>query len=302
MEDRPYYQYYKDIKPEKVATRLFFIFTYILLIFYAILFATNIWFRTEYRYVTIKGSSMQPTLNPNPIYVDGSSYQDGVYIKLTQDIDYDDIIIIDVTRGTDEEEQTIIKRTLGLEGDKISIAKLPVGKDGKYEYRFIRIKEGDSIDTIYYQGENDTYVIYEDYILSYDYWSNDDYLPDNVHTINGVKYEYNFYQRFLKYYETETHNVVIDGEVFPIEFYTVGQDEESDADQVFFMGDNRTGSTDAREIGTVDQDDVVGKVVSIVRNGYSIKNSAFGWVSKVIEYLKIIWDEILRYFGANITY
>ncbi len=298
MEDNPFIKNYKDVKESKIATRLFVIFVYILLIFYVCIFSINIAFRTEYRYITINGPSMQPTLNPNPIEINGEEYQDGVYIKLTQEIDYGDIIIIDRSEEEHKEGYTVIKRVLAFKGDKISIVKLPVGENGEYEYRFIRIKAEDNIDTIYYQGEIDEYILYEDYIKSYDLWN----LQYST-VYNGSEYEYDFYDTFLsnaKAEQIETHNVIINGQILEVCFFVVGSDKgEDNSNQIFYMGDNRTQSRDARLTGTANIDKVVGKVVSIVHNSYSLKNSLFGWIEKVWDYFVIIWNEIIDYFAIK---
>lgn len=292
MEDYPYLTYYQKEKESKIATRLFVIFVYILLIFYAIVFSINLAFNTTYRYITVEGSSMQPTLNPDPIITAGGEFQDSVYVKLTQDVDYSDIILVDRSEETHEEGYTVIKRALAFEGDKISIVKLPVGENGEYEYRFIRIKSGDNISTITYQGQDDEYIIYEDYIIGYDLWSYVFSTP-----VNGVEYEGNFYQAFIRGQETETHNVVVNGQIFPVEFYEIGGNMEEN-DQIFYMGDNRINSRDSREYGTVDTNKIVGRVIEIVHNGYSIRNSAFSWIEKVWDYFVIIWNEIINYFGT----
>lgn len=292
MEDYSYFTYYQKERESKIATRLFVIFVQILLIFYAIVFSINIAFNTAYRYITVEGISMQPTLNPNPIMTGDGEFQDSVYIKLTQDVDYNDIIIVDRSEEEHKEGYTVIKRILAFEGDKISIVKLPVGENDEYEYRFVRIKKGDNISTITYQGQDDEYIIYEDYIKGYNLWN---YTFST--SLNGVEYEGIFYQTFIHGHQTEMHYIAINDKILPVEFYEIGSNME-ESDQIFYMGDNRTESRDSREYGTVDANNIVGYVIKIVHNGYSIRNSAFSWIEKVWDYFAIIWKEIINYFSV----
>ena len=217
---------------------------------------------------------MQPTLNPNPVNINGNDVQDAVYIKLTsEDITYGDIIIID--KSTYNYNTSVIKRLLALDGDQISIAKVHVvqGNDNYTEYRFMRIKEGSS----------EIEIVYEDYIAGYGIWNS--YVPI---LDNEVYYEPYFYRMFLEDSQTTTHYVEGVGNV---KFYTVMPG------QIFYMGDNRTGSTDARWTGTDSQENVIGRVVSIVHNSTSIQNSLFWWTGRIKEYFAIVFDEIIKYFA-----
>ena len=274
LEEQRLYQYYKDEKEGKISQRVLIWCLVILVVFYVLLFITNSWFQNNYRYVTINGTSMQPTLNPNPVNINGNDVQDAVYIKLTsEDITYGDIIIID--KSTYNYNTSVIKRLLALDGDQISIAKVHVvqGDDNYTEYRFMRIKEGSS----------EIEIVYEDYIAGYGIWNS--YVPI---LDNEVYYEPYFYRMFLEDSQTTTHYVEGVGNV---KFYTVMPG------QIFYMGDNRTGSTDARWTGTDSQENVIGRVVSIVHNSTSIQNSLFWWTGRIKEYFAIVFDEIIKYFA-----
>ena len=274
LEEQRLYQYYKDEKEGKISQRVLIWCLVILVVFYVLLFITNSWFQNNYRYVTINGTSMQPTLNPNPVNINGNDVQDAVYIKLTsEDITYGDIIIID--KSTYNYNTSVIKRLLALDGDQISIAKVHVvqGNDNYTEYRFMRIKEGSS----------EIEIVYEDYIAGYGIWNS--YVPI---LDNEVYYEPYFYRLFLEDSQTTTHYVEGVGNV---KFYTVMPG------QIFYMGDNRTGSTDARWTGTDSQENVIGRVVSIVHNSTSIQNSLFWWTGRIKEYFAIVFDEIIKYFA-----
>ena len=183
--------------------------------------------------------------------------------------------IIKVYKSTYNYNTSVIKRLLALDGDQISIAKVHVvqGNDNYTEYRFMRIKEGSS----------EIEIVYEDYIAGYGIWNS--YVPI---LDNEVYYEPYFYRMFLEDSQTTTHYVEGVGNV---KFYTVMPG------QIFYMGDNRTGSTDARWTGTDSQENVIGRVVSIVHNSTSIQNSLFWWTGRIKEYFAIVFDEIIKYFA-----
>lgn len=289
--------YFTDFIYTEMKRTTYMCFVLIMAIFLVALLSVSYVFNRSYQYITIENKSMQPTINPNPINVDGKWYQDSVYIKLTQDIDYGDIVIIDRSEEEDEDGYTVIKRVMALEGDQISIAFLPVGENGEYEIRFIRIKAGDDVDQIVYQGQDDEYILYEDYILSYDDWTGCEVRTE----VDGTYYDSDFYDKFLSYDNLPTHEIIVNvngqEQSFDVKFFIVGCDKSEDApDQVFYLGDNRAGSSDSRGNGTADIDKVVGRVIKIFRNGYSIMTSPWSWAEKIYEFLAIIWEELINYF------
>lgn len=294
MNYMPFEEHFQVRKADKVAIRLFFTFVYVLLIFYGIIFVTDIAFNLKYRYITVEGLSMQPTLNTNPIVVDDKYYQDGVYIELTQEVDYNDIVIVsrpnDVVGNAD---YTVIKRAIAFDGDKISIVKLPTGEIDVFgmpisEYRLVLQKK----------NEKAPQVVYEDYIKSYEEW---DFISSTLH--NGLRYDADFYRDYIQKGLTTTSTVSYTNKLgetasAEVELYTIGSSSDTDERQVFYLGDNRLGSKDSRENGTTDQSLIVGKVIYIVHDSYSLKNSAFGWLNKVKYFFVIIWDEIVEYFAT----
>lgn len=291
--EKIYYEYYQDVKEDKISKRTFIWFVVILVFFYSTIFVTNILFQQNYRYITVNGLSMQPTLNANPVYINGKNVQDGVYIRITDKADYGDIIIID---KIEEANHTIIKRLLGKEGDRISIAKLNI--NGKQEYRFLRVKASDSR----------VEVLYEDYIegtcidnsgnkyqIGYDTWSTISSVQDNSN-----KYEELFYKTFL--WDSE-NQVTITENVYEYDFtynnveYQNVKFYEIEEDHIFYMGDNRTGSSDARLTGTDTESKILGRVVTITHNSTSYRNSFFFWFERTKGYLEIIWKEIIYNFA-----
>ncbi len=271
--ETPEYKYFKDEVEEKKTNKVFYKFVLALVLIYLVLFAIIYSYHVNFEYVTINGCSMQPTLNPNPELQDIDEVQDGVIVRVGHDADYGDIIVID--RG--EDEDSIIKRALAFGGDYFTIAS--VDFDGGRDYRFMRIKE----------GSDEVEILYEEYIKSYEYWNMvDGYVND------GIEYESILYVKYTQYlnYQTTKFDVEIGGQTYAIEFFQVPEGE------VFYMGDNRTGSSDARISGTTKQTNIYGHVVRIVHNGTFIKEDPVKWFfQQIADFFAIIWREILIFFG-----
>lgn len=270
MEERIEFKYFQDEKEDKVSQRLLLSLIFIVLVVFAMLFITNMFFQQNYRFITINGTSMQPTLNPDPEYVDGKAIQDGVFIRITKDVTYNDIVIVDKTDAT---SRTVIKRVMAMGGDYISIIKVKQA-DGSESFRFIRLKK----------GEKTPEILEEDYILGYEYWDLFKYVEED-----GVKYEDIFYENFIQ--NKPTKIIKVNGQDVKFSYIEEGY--------IFYMGDNRTGSFDARSTGADPQTKVIGKVVSIVHDATSSK-ALVGSANKVIQYLKIVWNEISNYFAWNV--
>lgn len=235
-------------------------------------------FVANYEYVKVVGLSMQPTLNSVPVMEKGKQVQDGVYIRLTNNVDYGDIIIID--KG----EHSVIKRMIAKDGDKLSIAK--VNTQNGEQYRVLRIR----------YGSNKVENMYEEYIegtcksldgnvyhVGYDLWS-----AQNGRTEGGVEYENSFYTNYISNGIYQTSTVSYDDQ--EIKFITVS------AGKFFYLGDNRTNSSDSRSVGLESYDNIIGRVVSIAHNASSYKNSWTFSFQKVGGYLEIIWREIIYKF------
>ena len=262
---------FQDDIDERVSGKLFYRFVVLIFVVYLIIIIGGEIFYSQFSYVSISGKSMQSTLNPNPVVIRterGDSYmQDGVYIKRTKEVDYGDIIILTYLK---EENETIIKRALAFGGDYISIVKI------SGEYRFLRVKK----DSSYVE------VLQENYIKSYEEWSSKQEI-----SVNNVIYQKDFYEKYKSYDGSQTFSVrQLGGR--EVDFFLVPENE------IFFMGDNRANSYDAREMGTFDTDRIIGKVVQIVRDGTKYPKNNFWWAYRFWGFLKVCWKNILSFFGA----
>lgn len=254
--------YYRDDQEESISRKMFYILAWIFTFIFFFFLGTDIMMEEKYQFILVSGRSMQNTINPNPIPNGG---QDGVYIRLTQDVTYGDIVV-----HQKEDSISIIKRVMAMEGDKICIARVPIEGEDREEIRFMRVKRGSS------QIE----VVEEDYIKSYDDWNN------NVTQHEGQYYEINYYNTYV--FSGQTTTLSYNGEQY--KFSVIPQDK------IFLMGDNRMGSTDCRQNGPVDFDGIQGRVVKIAHDIYSYKNSPFYLFNYVGSYLSVVWEEIVSYF------
>lgn len=301
--NEPTYTYYKIEKENRISYEIFYRFIYAILIAFALILVLGIAFENGYGYVTIQGTSMQPTLNPDPVYIQGQgTFQDAVFVKYTKDVDYGDIVIINIPEPNNE-NYSIIKRVIAKEGDYISIVKLPIIQENgqvEWQYRTLRQKSGSNI----------VEILQEDYILSYQTWSSwQGYQGAQTGRIeNGnlvvereMEYEPSFFVNYLQESECKVLQFSYNNQTYQAQFFCVGQDKaEDDPDQIFFMGDNRTGSTDARVTGTRDVDHIVGKVVSIVKNATINGSSFVGYLNYLGGVFELTWKEILSYFAFPI--
>lgn len=277
MKKRPVFKNFKDEIDERVSNNLFYKFVVILFLFYLFIIVSGEAFYSNYSYVSIYGVSMQNTLNPD---IDRMSLneqdkvQDGVILEYTRDVNYGDIVIL--TSSVSSKHGSIIKRALAFEGDYVSIIKINIPNIGM-QYRVLRVKKNTSR----------VEVLEEDYIKDYREWSN----MNIPYVYNGVAYEHDFYNTyFTGNYNTTT--LKVNDMLNSVLFFEVPEDN------IYFMGDNRAYSTDARVLGTYNVEAINGRVVEIVRNGSFNKNKMW-WFYRMVSFVKVCWREIMIFFGAK---
>ena len=289
MAEKPYTKHFQDVKEEKKAKKSGWLFLFITVLICVCFFGIAYSFNQNYYYIEVEGNSMQPTINPSPVVVTRTvgnitkevSVQDGVFVVPTKEIDYEDIIILE---DMFVDKKTIIKRALAFEGYYVTIAKVK-NDEGMMVFRLMRVKTGSNV----------VEVLKEDYIKSEWAWATyyspaESQIPQDNQTADVI-YEIDFYQTFSGGGYQEC---LFEVEGRQIKFFKVPENE------LFYLGDNRTESTDSTEEGTISVNNVMGKVVRIVRNGTYHSGNIFFFFNRFGEVLSIIWDEILRFFGANI--
>lgn len=284
MQEKPYYKYFQEEKDDKISQKIFIKFIVMFFVFYLVVIGLSYAFYQNFTYITISGKSMMSTLNPEPVPVKterGIEYlQDGVYIKRTHDVEYEDIVVLDTSSQNSKNKSTIIKRVIALEGDYVSIVKLEREK-GDYAYHVLRVKA----------NTNKVEVLNEEYIYSYENWTDDGSEWDV--TISGVTYEHDFYTNFIDFnYISKTFNVK-DLDEAEVTFFQVPEDN------FFFLGDNRANSNDSRSLGFLNLSKIDGRVVDIVRDGSEYKGNNLWWFNRAKGFFRVIWKEILVFFGGN---
>lgn len=227
-------------------------------------------YRLNYGYKDVRGPSMQSTINAEP-YQDSKGYlwQDGVIFEYNATPAVGDIVII---RPDLSSAKTIIKRVIAFGGDKITIKKI------NDEYRVVVIRA----------SGGGPQPLYEDYIKSYDDWSRS---PSRSYNANGatIEYESSFYSTYISGHVSGSQ---VDGRaglslVDDTIYYTIPKNH------FFYLGDNRTNSSDARANGTANLDEIVGVVRVIVHDAYYAKKNGTLWWE--------IFKESCAYFFRNIS-
>lgn len=182
----------------------------------------------------VNGASMQPTINAQCKYLGekeiSGNKPDSVYINRFATPTYGDIIVVNKQSHNGE---YIIKRLIAKGGDKIAIE--PIGSG----YKILLIKK-------------DTNIIEE---LQENYLAKD----TSLKTI---------YSKFKAYREPNIEKDYLGNED---KFETItynGQDchfLKIDEDEIFYLGDNRSNSTDCSEYGAYKKSKCVGRVDIIVK-------------------------------------
>ena len=285
FDEEKTYLYFEDERCDKLTQKCLKSIYICFFVIAVIVAAIYIWFCTEFYFMKITGRSMQPTINPD-ISIQ-SEAQDYALVDKDGSYTYGDIVIINNPKNLNKE--TFVKRVVAFGGDKISIIKTK-GEDGYYSFHLLIIKK----DSPTVNGQPTIEVVQEDYIKQTnggkDWYSSSDGKPEN-----NVIYEKKFYENYISAEGEFYHSSQVEKIWFGTSLVWFYQLPEG---QVFFMGDNRAISYDARELGPVDMDEMVlGKVVKIVKNGaYSdlFFVRAFYQLKGLFEYFM---PKLLNYFA-----
>lgn len=276
------------------------LFVALVLVFFAIFFTWYAVFLSSHNYYRVDGASMVPTLNseiPASKFDDaqGISY-DCVYVDKKTEPNLFDVIVINThqpikDKNGNKTTKTIIKRLMALEGDFVTIAKT-VDENGMERMSFFRIPSGtdrvnfkDKDAMLVENGEND-YQIYEpDSVWAHQKTFDQPLTYTFKASGNETEYEYdyNFYLTFLKYYGSQEQS--FDYYVSDAGLLYVQVPEG----RFFYMGDNRAHSSDAREDGFRDVEDIVGPVEIVIYN-----NSIF---KRIGTFLTYFFEEVEKFFA-----
>lgn len=266
----------KKVKNETKNLALYFILhitLYIVLIFFAIFFIWYTVFVSTHSFYAVKGASMKNTLNSEVLDGDREGSYDAVYVNRTSNLRDFDIVVVE--RG---EKDSIIKRLMATEGDYITIAK---ANDGYFHFFRISGVSEENLDTI---SDEDAMLDEESgelgyQIRGYESWTN----RRGAYSVSGHDYEENFFDVFLSYYwENDApyeYHISSSGLVY----VRVPQGK------VFCMGDNRGFSTDSRESGFLDRENVVGRAEFVVYN--------YNFVNRIWEVVKFYFSEVEKFFA-----
>ena len=201
----------------------------ILTLFVIAIFSFILQFRIRYIAKVVQGHSMLPTLNELTETENESG--DMVYVNTYAKIKQGDIVVI----SSKELKEDIIKRCIAVGGQTVNIT-------GENATGFAYISTGNHVSikiTLYeeYYVEVDGQRLNESYILN----------ADNK-SVMEKEYEYFCIWKYNNGYKTNYEGAI----------------KLSD-DEIFALGDNRTGSTDSATVGPFTTSEIVGRVDFIVK-------------------------------------
>ena len=250
----------------KIPKALSTIFLVYLILFLSIM-SWYFYFKSTYYISPIAGASMQPTINDGLLDYYSKTSEDFAYVNKTKTGQRGDIVTI----KTDGD--SIIKRIIADEGDKVSIF---VAEDGFFHV------------SVQYAFASSPQTLYEDYVKSYDEWTNSTkYTTFSKKVTDGdTVYEKEFYTNFIKFGAEYKENVcVIDG----VYYYEVPKG------YVFCLGDNRSVSSDSRIRGAFKKTQIKG-VAEIIVKGGSLNNGNI-FIKKFNAIFSFYWGKIENLFA-----
>lgn len=275
----------KKVKNETKGLTAYFFVTiplYIVLLFFLIFFVWYTVFISTHSFYAVSGPSMKNTLNSEVSDVDPNTSYDAVYIDRSTKARMFDIIVIDR-----EGESSVIKRLMAVEGDYITIAK-GTTEEGNSCWYFYRIPNGTDLETFTDEqarlneesGENGYSI------RGYDSW----YQQKNAETLLQVTvdgqeysntYEQNFYDHFLMGYSSQSQDYFTSANGLVYVKVPKGK--------IFYMGDNRGFSKDARVNGFGEFSSIVGRAEFIVYD--------YNFGNRLWEVVKFYFREMEKFFA-----
>ena len=245
-------------------------------------------FKSKFECVHVLGISMQPTINSSVVPGDPKNPEekaDWVYTSKVKPT-YGDVVVLDAKEYNGKEE-CIIKRVIALEGDAVTIVKKYDEELEKKVFKVCVIKaenlEDGKID------DEDVVVLNEDYISSAEEWT-----YNSRHTVSDSE----IYDAWFKFtYITNGSGYIKDDEGV---IYTIVPEGE-----FFYLGDNRSHSSDSRMRGTDYVSSISGVVQFTVKDAESSGSAIFVQIKEVIihygniigNFFSQLWESLTNSFA-----
>lgn len=204
--------------------------------------------------IRVVGASMQPTINAS-VYSDSDrEHCDIVYYKKQEFYNNGEIIIMHNTDQkyiNDQNVNYLIKRVIACPGDTIKFIPTNYPTTGINAKMYFKIEV--------YNKENQLIIDEENYIKEEMFYKNNE--ENMIHSIASETFGFIFSS--IKYGQTA--------------------EIEIEENQYFVMGDNRNNSSDSRIFGTVNYDDISGRVELQVPYGQTLIQSLFDKMKLLLE-------------------
>lgn len=274
-----------------LATRISF---YIILLFFAIFFCWYTVFVSTHSFYAVSGPSMMSTLN-------GDITDEMLHTEDVSDVSYDAVYvdrftspkIFDIIVVSRPGTTSIVKRLMATAGDYVTIAKTS-DADGGEHFVFYRIPNGSDLTTF---TDEEAEVDELSGANGYSIYSAEDWNAErstysiNVDGFSDFSYEDNFFYTFLADFFIGQESGNGDYE-YEFEYHVSSQGlvyVRVPEGQFFYMGDNRGHSTDARENGFMNVDNIVGRAEFIVYD--------YNFGNRLWEVIKFYFREIEKFFA-----
>lgn len=269
-------------KGNKFFSRLFFAIFIIYICLFVVFMGLFLDFRSKFECVPVEGMSMQPTINPNTTKQEETD--DWVYIQKNKTIERQDIVVFNAKKQPwDTRQECFIKRVIALEGDAVTIKKTYDEELGKEIYKVHLVKAEALVDGIIEENEVDP--LDEEYITSAEHWTYSSAEYTLSQEIDGYKYESIFADTFLisGNYDTIKDETGVTYAIIP-------------EDNFFYLGDNRSISSDARRRGSDNINSIIGVVEILVPDAENSSSALLVQSKAIINY----YSDLTAKFFSNL--